>query len=186
MRRLRLRSQRRLIAPLRRKFVNESSYESSPHTIGGTAHAANSTYFFRLCFGQPARSSNGPGTSGWERQHHSAGRTHLGTCARCAAGRSGRRAIWQSSKKGPFAIRFKFPAGYEIPTHSHATDEFLTVVSGKARMAFGKDADAAHTQPFPTGAFMILPAGSWHHLWSDAETIIELHSTGPFSIKLAK
>jgi hypothetical protein len=28
------------------------------------------------------------------------------------------------SKKGPFAIRFKFPAGYEIPTHSHATDEF--------------------------------------------------------------
>jgi hypothetical protein len=49
-----------------------------------------------------------------------------------------------------------------------------------------KDADAAHTQPLPTGAFMILPAGAWHHLWSDAETIIELHSTGPFSIKLAK
>jgi quercetin dioxygenase-like cupin family protein len=90
------------------------------------------------------------------------------------------------SKKGPFAVRFKFPAGYEIPTHSHPTDEFLTVVSGKARMAFGKDADAAHAQPFPTGAFMILPAGAWHHLWSDAETVIELHSTGPFSVKLAK
>ena len=90
------------------------------------------------------------------------------------------------SKKGPFAIRFKFPAGYEIPTHAHSTDEFLTVVSGKGRMAFGKDADAAHTQPLPTGAFMILPAGAWHHLWSDAETIIELHSTGPFSVTLAK
>ena len=90
------------------------------------------------------------------------------------------------SKKGPFAIRFKFPAGYEIPTHAHGTDEFLTVVSGKGRMAFGKDADASHTQPLPTGAFMILPAGAWHHLWSDAETIIELHSTGPFSVTLAK
>jgi hypothetical protein len=30
------------------------------------------------------------------------------------------------SKKGPFAVRFKFPAGYEIPTHSHPTDEFFT------------------------------------------------------------
>jgi quercetin dioxygenase-like cupin family protein len=90
------------------------------------------------------------------------------------------------SKKGPFAVRFKFPAGYELATHSHPTDEFLTVISGNARMAFGKNADAAHTQPLPTGAFMILPAGAWHHLWSDAETVIELHSTGPFSIKLAK
>jgi len=90
------------------------------------------------------------------------------------------------SKKGPFAVRFKFPAGYELATHSHPTDEFLTVISGNARMAFGKNADATHTQPLPTGAFMILPAGAWHHLWSDAETVIELHSTGPFSIKLAK
>jgi quercetin dioxygenase-like cupin family protein len=90
------------------------------------------------------------------------------------------------SKKGPFAVRFKFPAGYELATHSHPTDEFLTVISGNARMAFGKNADATHTQPLPTGAFMILPAGARHHLWSDAETVIELHSTGPFSIKLAK
>src|SRR5690349_13818722 len=39
------------------------------------------------------------------------------------------------SKEGLFAVRFKFPAGYEIPTHSHPTDEFITVISGKGRMA---------------------------------------------------
>ena len=64
------------------------------------------------------------------------------------------------SKTGPFAVRFKFPAGYEVATHSHPTDEFLTVVSGKARLAFGKDADAASAQAFPVGAFMSLPAGA--------------------------
>jgi quercetin dioxygenase-like cupin family protein len=90
------------------------------------------------------------------------------------------------SKKGPFAVRFKFPSGYEVATHSHPTDELLTVISGKARMAFGAKADEAHAQPLPAGAFMILPAGAWHRLWTDAETIVELHSTGPFSVKLAK
>jgi len=90
------------------------------------------------------------------------------------------------AKKGPFAMRFKFPAGYAIPTHSHPTDEFLTVISGKARMAFGAKADEAQAQPFAAGAFMSLPAGSWHRLWSDAETVIELHSTGPFAVKVAK
>lgn len=88
------------------------------------------------------------------------------------------------SKPGPFAIRFKFPAGYEIPTHAHPTDEFLTVISGKARMAFGEKADASSAQPFPAEAFMSLPAGSWHHLWIDADTTIELLSTGPFAVKL--
>ena len=90
------------------------------------------------------------------------------------------------SKSGPFVLRFKFPAGYELATHSHPTDEFLTIISGKARMAFGEKADTAHAQALPASVFTILPAGAWHHLWVDAETIVELHSTGPFEITLAK
>ena len=89
------------------------------------------------------------------------------------------------SKAGLFAIRFKFPAGYEIPTHSHPTDEFITIISGSGRMAFGEKADAANAQPLPAGAFMSLPAGAWHHLWIDAETLVELHSMGPFAVHLA-
>jgi len=90
------------------------------------------------------------------------------------------------SKEGLFAVRFKFPAGYEIPTHSHPTDEFITVLSGNGRMAFGEKADAAGAQPLPAGAFMSLPAGTWHHLWIDAETVVELHSMGPFAVELMK
>ena len=86
------------------------------------------------------------------------------------------------SKEGPFTVRFKFPAGYEIPTHSHPTDEFLTVISGTARMAFGEDAAKGAAQPMVAGTFTSLPAGSWHHLWIDAEAIVELSSTGPFAV----
>jgi len=88
------------------------------------------------------------------------------------------------SKAAPFAIRLKFPAGYEVPTHSHPTDEFITVISGKARVSFGENADVATAEPFPVGAFMSLPGGSWHRLWVDAETVVELHSTGPFEVHL--
>ena len=87
------------------------------------------------------------------------------------------------SKEGPFTVRFKLPAGYTIATHSHPTDEFLTVISGKARMAFGEDANEAKAEPLGPGSFTSLPAGAWHRLWIDADTVIELHSTGPFAVK---
>jgi quercetin dioxygenase-like cupin family protein len=89
------------------------------------------------------------------------------------------------SKDGPFTLRFKFPDGYEVATHSHPTAEFVTILSGKGRMAFGETADAASAQPLAPGGFMVLPAGAWHHLWIDADMIIELHSTGPFGVELA-
>lgn len=84
------------------------------------------------------------------------------------------------SKTGPFAIRFKFPAGYKIALHSHPTDELITVLSGKARMAFGADASEANAQPLVPGTFTSLPGGALHALWIDDETVVELHSTGPF------
>ncbi len=62
----------------------------------------------------------------------------------------------------------------------------MTHDSGKARMAFGEKADEAQAQQLPAAAFMTLPASAWHRLWADAETIIELHSTGPFGVKLGK
>jgi len=88
------------------------------------------------------------------------------------------------AKTGPFALRFKFPKGYGIPTHSHPTDELITVLSGKARMAFGEDASEKTAEPMSPGSFMSLPAGYWHELWIDDETIVELHSTGPFGTTL--
>jgi quercetin dioxygenase-like cupin family protein len=88
------------------------------------------------------------------------------------------------SKDGPFAIRLKFPAGYVIPTHSHPTDELITFLSGNARMAFGENAAETDAKAMSPGAFMDLPGGAWHSLWIDTETVVELHSTGPFATHL--
>ena len=88
------------------------------------------------------------------------------------------------SKARPFALRFKFPKAYLIPTHSHPTDELITVLSGKARMAFGEDASEATAEPMGPSSFMALPAHAWHELWVDDETVLELHSIGPFATKL--
>ena len=88
------------------------------------------------------------------------------------------------SRPGPFAIRLKFPAGYQVATHSHPTDELITFISGKARMAFGEGAKEDAAKPVAPEAFMALPAGAWHSLWVDSETVVELHSTGPFETHL--
>ncbi len=90
------------------------------------------------------------------------------------------------SKAGPFTVRLWLPAAYEIATHSHPTGEVITVLSGKLRMAFGEKADASSAQTLGPGAFMILPAAAYHHLWADAATVVEIHSTGPFGVDLAK
>ena len=86
------------------------------------------------------------------------------------------------TKEGPFTIRFKFPAGYEVPTHSHPTDEFLTILSGKGRMAFGENAAESGAQELVAGTFTNLPAGAWHKLWIDADAVVELSSIGPFAV----
>jgi uncharacterized RmlC-like cupin family protein len=90
------------------------------------------------------------------------------------------------SKAGPFTVRLWMPAGYEIATHSHPTGEVITIISGKLRMAFGEKANASSAQTLIPGSFLILPPGAYHHLWADAETVMEVHSTGPFGVTLAK
>jgi quercetin dioxygenase-like cupin family protein len=90
------------------------------------------------------------------------------------------------SKVGPFTVRVWLPAGYEIATHSHPTGEVITILSGRLRMAFGEKADASSAQALIPGSFLILPPNAYHHLWADADTVMEVHSTGPFGVTLAK
>jgi hypothetical protein len=90
------------------------------------------------------------------------------------------------SKAGPFTVRLWLPAGYEIKTHSHPTGEAITILSGKLRMAFGEKADASSAQTLIPGSFLILPPNAYHHIWVDADTVFEVHSTGPFGVTLAK
>ena len=85
------------------------------------------------------------------------------------------------SKKGPFAIRLKMPAGYKIPPHWHTQDENLTIVSGTFVLHMGDAMDAAaHT--FTAGGFHFLPGKAHHAAEATDETVVQIHGNGPFDI----
>jgi hypothetical protein len=85
------------------------------------------------------------------------------------------------SKKAPFTIRLKMPSGYKIPPHWHTQDENLTVLSGTFVLHMGDTMDApAHE--LTAGGYHFLPGKMHHAAETKAETILQLHGTGPFDI----
>ena len=86
------------------------------------------------------------------------------------------------SKNGPFTMRAKFPANYILPPHFHPMDEHLTVISGIYNVGLGEKFDRKISQKLPSGSFVVMPAGATHFAWTSKETIIQVHSIGPWGI----
>ena len=85
------------------------------------------------------------------------------------------------SKKAPFTIRIKAPAGYKIPPHWHSNDEQLTIVSGTFILHMGDTMDAPATT-LTAGGFHFLPAKMHHAAETKGETIVQVSGMGPFDI----
>lgn len=86
------------------------------------------------------------------------------------------------SAAGPFTMRFKFPANYRIPPHSHPAIEHVTVLSGTLHFGMGDRLDPAQGRPMPVGSFIVMPIGTNHYAWTNEETVIQLHGIGPWGI----
>src|SRR5215218_5507432 len=87
------------------------------------------------------------------------------------------------SKPGPFTIRLKMPSGYKIPAHQHSTAEAVTVLSGEFNFGMGDKLDEAKAQKLGPGGFVDLPANMNHFAFATAESVVQINSEGPFSIK---
>ena len=85
-------------------------------------------------------------------------------------------------KDGMFAMRLKMPKGYRIAPHTHPKPEIVTVISGTARLGMGKTADRAKAKVLPAGSFFAMSPGMPHYFLADDETVIQLNSTGPWSL----
>jgi hypothetical protein len=83
---------------------------------------------------------------------------------------------------GPFTLRAQLPAGYRIPAHWHSTEENLTVLSGLLGMGMGDKFDEAGLRELKVGGFAHMAPNTRHFLLSKAETVIQVHGMGPFSI----
>ena len=85
-------------------------------------------------------------------------------------------------KEGLFALRLKLPAGYAIPPHTHPKPELVTVISGEFKLGMGETADESQTEGMPAGSFVGLPPETAHFVFFDEETVLQLNSTGPWTL----
>jgi quercetin dioxygenase-like cupin family protein len=85
-------------------------------------------------------------------------------------------------KDGLFALRLKMPKGYRIAPHSHPKPEIVTVISGTFRLGMGETPDASKAQTLQAGSFFAMPPGMVHFAVADEDTVIQLNSTGPWSL----
>lgn len=82
----------------------------------------------------------------------------------------------------PLTLRLKFPAGYQIPAHSHPAIEHITVLSGVFHAGMGDALDTAKGKAMPAGSFVVMPIGHNHFAWTEEETVVQLHSVGPWGV----
>jgi quercetin dioxygenase-like cupin family protein len=94
-------------------------------------------------------------------------------------------AILSSSpdKHGPFIIRIKFPPNYQLPPHTHPTDEHSTVIAGILYAGFGTKIDKAKTRAMPAGSFITFPAKMPHFGITGPEGVtVQLDCVGPWIV----
>jgi quercetin dioxygenase-like cupin family protein len=85
-------------------------------------------------------------------------------------------------KDGLFALRLKLPKGYAIAPHTHPKPEIVTVISGTFRLGMGERADRSKGQPLAAGSFLALHPGMAHFAFADEDTVVQLNSTGPWTL----
>jgi anti-sigma factor ChrR (cupin superfamily) len=87
------------------------------------------------------------------------------------------------AKEGPFVLRIKLPDGFKIAPHTHPKTERLTVISGTFFLGMGDKFDPKDGLEMPAGSFGSWKEGMKHFAWTKGETVIQLHGTGPWTIK---
>ncbi len=83
----------------------------------------------------------------------------------------------------PFTFRLKLPAGYRIEPHVHPEYERVTVLSGTLHFAHGETFDREKTRELPSGGVAIMAPGEPMYGYTEEDTVIQLHGTGPWGIR---
>ena|SRR5438067_1442775 len=87
-------------------------------------------------------------------------------------------------KAAPYTVRFKFPANYVIPAHSHPMDENVAITSGQFYMGMGDKVDKTHATALPPGGYAMMPANMNHFAFTgNSEVTLLLYGIGPVDFK---
>lgn len=84
------------------------------------------------------------------------------------------------AQEGPYVIRVRFPADWEMPFHWHPTAEFTTVLEGTLHLALGRDARREAATAYGPGSFFAIPAFVPIRAWTgNAAVALQVHGMGP-------
>lgn len=91
-------------------------------------------------------------------------------------------AILEGHPKQPdiFTIRFHSPADFYMPPHTHPKDERVTMLKGKAAVAFGANATRKDAKEFGPGDFYINARDTVHKVWLEKGTVLQITGIGPW------
>ena len=78
-----------------------------------------------------------------------------------------------------YAIRFRLPADYVVPPHTHSQDEYMTVISGSLHVGIGETVDKDNTVHLPVGGAVAIPGKVPHYAWTTEEMVMQVHAMGP-------
>lgn len=86
------------------------------------------------------------------------------------------------AKEGMFVMRVRVPDGYHVPAHTHPKPERVTILQGTFKLAMGDNPKLADVESLPAGTYGVWPPGMVHAVWTEGETIVQFHGTGPWVI----
>jgi Cupin domain len=86
-----------------------------------------------------------------------------------------------SSKGGDWIDRVRIPGGSRVLAHTHPDDEIVTVMEGTWYLGIGERFDEARLRAYPTGSFILIPAGMPHFLATrEGPVIVQASGRGIF------
>jgi len=87
------------------------------------------------------------------------------------------------AEAGPFTMRIKFPANYDIPVHTHPAVERVTVLEGTIHLGIGETFDRDAATALPEGGLAVMDAGvAMYGFTGDEGAVIQLNGEGPWGI----
>ena len=89
------------------------------------------------------------------------------------------KLIRNSTCDGNYVTLLKLPKNYQTKPHIHSTLEQVTVISGVLHFGVGDVFDKSQSKALSVGSFIYCPGGTHHFFWTDEETILLIHGTGP-------
>ena len=79
-----------------------------------------------------------------------------------------------------FTVRFKVSGEFVMPPHTHPKDERVTILQGKAYVAFGKEGNKDDAREFGPGDYYVNAQNAVHSVWADYNTILQITGIGPW------